>query len=155
MDNSRFLKIVIIVLLVINIGTLAFMWLQHTHHGPDGPPRRDVAGFLEHELKFTDDQRKQFDVLREEHHEQVENIQRRAHEMHDRFFDLLSKQDSSEVKQLADSLAKNQEQVELITFDHFKKVRELCNPEQQKKFDEIIDDALRMMAPHGGPPPPR
>jgi Spy/CpxP family protein refolding chaperone len=153
MDNSRFLKIVIIVLLIINIATLAFMWMQHAHHGPDGPARHDVAGFLEHELKFTDEQRKQFDVLMEEHHEQIENIQHNGRELHNHFFDLLNKQDSSAVKQLADSLAKNQEQIELITFDHFKKVRAICTPEQQKKFDEIIDEALRMMAQHQGPPP--
>ena len=41
--------------------------------------------------------------------------------------------------------------IELTTFYDFKKIRSICNAEQQKKFDEIIGEAFRMM----GPRPPR
>jgi len=43
------------------------------------------------------------------------------------------------------------------TFEHFKKVRALCNEEQKKKFDAIIKQAIGMMGqqqgrPQGPPP---
>ncbi|MGZ3904989.1 MAG: hypothetical protein ACXVC6_14910, partial [Bacteroidia bacterium] len=79
------------------------------------------------------------------------------HAMHHRFFDLLhSQNDSALVKQLADSMAFYQVQMELLTYDHFKKIRAICKPDQQKKFDEVINKALEMMGPPrpGGPPPP-
>lgn len=35
----------------------------------------------------------------------------------------------------------------LDEFTFFQKLRAICNAEQQKRFDEIIQDALRRMAP--------
>ena len=46
-------------------------------------------------------------------------------------------------------------QFELATFYHFQKTRSICTPDQQKKIDEVIDDALRMMAPKPPGPPGR
>ncbi len=152
MDNSRFLKIVIIILLLINIGTLGYMWMQKPQDRP-GPPRKDISGFLTRELNFTEDQKKQFETLRNEHHDAIENIQEKDREMHDKYFDLLQSaaEDSLLVTSLADSMSENRKQIELITFHHFRKVRNICDDKQKKKFDEIINDALRMMAPrlHG------
>jgi len=159
MDNSKFLKIVIIILLIINICTLGFIWTHH-HMGP--PPPHDHGGnagdFLQHELKLNDQQQKQFDQLRDEHHEEAEQLQKEGRELHRKFFDLLhSTADSATVLQLAASIADNQKQMEMMTFNHFKKVRALCTPDQQKRFDEVIDEAMRMMAPKppGREGPPR
>jgi hypothetical protein len=46
---------------------------------------------------------------------------------------------------------------ELGTFYHFQKVRAICDEKQKKKFDEIIKEAARMMAPRrdGQRPPQR
>ena len=55
-------------------------------------------------------------------------------------------------KTAADNVAKNLEQLDLLTFDHFKQVRTICTSQQQKKFDEIIEDVLQMISsgpPHG------
>ena len=49
-------------------------------------------------------------------------------------------------KAAADNVAKNLEQLDLLTFDHFKEVRTICTPAQQKKFDEIIEEVLQMIA---------
>jgi len=156
MDNSKFLKIVIVVLLIINIGTLAFMWTNKPSKMPLPPhERQDVFEFLTHELKFNDEQRNQYDQLRKEHHSEVEAIQKRGRSNHDHFFALLQNKsaDSTLVSQLADSISINQKQIELVTFYHFQKVRAICNSEQQKKFDEVIGEALHKMFPK--PPPHR
>jgi protein CpxP len=171
MENSRFLKIAIIVLLLINIATLTFMWTGRKHydgHMPPPPPHapRPPAAFefLTHELNLDEAQIKQFDALRKEHHENAQLIQEKSRKMHHRFFDLLGNTtaDSALSVQLADSMALFQKQMEMLTFNHFKKVRAICKPGQQKKFDEVINEALQMMAPKpphspqrpDGPPPP-
>lgn len=152
MENSRFLKIVIIILLLINISTLAFMWM---HKGPHGmpPPRQEIGDFLMRELNFTDTQRNQYEKMRDEHRSSVRNLRDRSRELHDDFFELLGTIpiDSIKANQLADSITIIQKQIELSTFYHFQQVRSNCTAEQQKKFDEVINDALIMMAP---PPPP-
>jgi hypothetical protein len=45
-----------------------------------------------------------------------------------------------------------------LTFRHFQQVRNLCNETQKKKFDTVIQQVLRMIAPPQGKPqgpPPR
>jgi Spy/CpxP family protein refolding chaperone len=60
--------------------------------------------------------------------------------------------DTVKVNELADSIVSIQKQIELVTFYHFQKVRAICTAEQQQKFDEVIDEAIRMLGPK---PPPR
>lgn len=151
MENTRFLKITIIVLLLVNIATLIFMLTGHKRHeGHIPPPPHGRAGafeFLTQELKLDEAQIKQFDEMRKQHHENVRNVQEKSRDLHHRFFDLLATSDSAGAVQLADSMAQIQKQIELLTFGHFKQVRDICKPDQQKKFDAVINEALRMMAP--------
>ena len=155
MESARFLKIIIIILILLNIGTLAFLWIQKSpgmhppHHGGGGP-----FEFLSNELNLSEQQREQYKQLRDEHHSEVEGLQEAGREMRHQFFDQLhgASSDSLQVEKLATDIASNQRQIELITFHHFQKVRAICSPEQQKKFDDVIDEALRMMAPRPGPP---
>lgn len=152
MNDSKFLKIAIVILLIINISTLAFFSFRP--HGPRPPhpgmgPGRGPFEFLVRELKMTDEQKSKYETLRDQHHEAVESLREQSHDMHKAFFDLINAEpiDSIRVKNLADSISENQKQIELITFYHFKEVRSICTPEQQKRFDVIIDDALRMLQP--------
>jgi len=155
MESTKFLKLTIIILLLVNIATLIFMWSNHKRHGGHmPPPPHGGAGafeFLAEELKLDAAQIKQFDEMRTRHHENVRNVQEKSRDLHHRFFDLLATSDSSAAVQLADSMAQIQKQIELLTFDHFKQVRAICKPDQQKKFDKVINEALHMMAPK--PPP--
>src|SRR5256885_2285422 len=123
MDNSRFLKIVIIILLLVNIGTLSFMWLHKPHDMPPPHGRGGPAGFLTHELNLTQEQQGQYEKMRDEHHRMVEDLRDKGRELHHRFFELLNSAETSLVRQLADSIASNQKQIDLVTFSHFQKVR--------------------------------
>ena len=150
MNDTRFLKIVIVILLLINIGSISFMWLHH----PPPPPmhERDALHFMIHELKLSDAEQTQFETLKKDHQQAMENFKRTERNLHDKYFGLLSTaSDSMSVTQMADSISNNQKQIELLTFYHFKKVRAILTSEQQKKFDEMIGNALGKMA---SPPPP-
>ena len=149
MNDSRFLKIVIVILLIINIGSISFMWLHH----PPPPPmhERDALHFMIHELNLSDSQQSQFEKLKNAHHEMMDKLQEDGRGFHNRYFDLLhSAADSVTVAQMADSISSNQKQIELITFYHFKNVRAILTADQQKKFDELIGDALSRIAPPPG-----
>jgi len=158
MENTRFLKIIIVLLLLTNTGILCYMWMgnKHEQHMQGPPPGQDVFGFLCKELQLDEQQTRQYEELRDEHHQAVENMQHNGRHLRERLFDMLhnSPVDSAAVKRISDSIAGTQQQIEMVTFYHFQKVRTILKPEQQKKFDEVIQDALRMMAPGGHPPPP-
>lgn len=155
-EKPKFLTALIVALLLLNFGTLAFLWTHGPgQHGPERGP--DVFHFIVHELMMTDAQQKQYAEMRDEHHAKIEELHRQSRDLHDKLFFLLQSPapDSSMVDKVTDSIAANQKQEELITFHHFAQVRAMCTPEQQKKFDEIISEALRMMAPPPAPPPGR
>ncbi len=166
MNNSKFLKIVIVLLLLINLSTISFMWLHR-------PPKKDAVGdFFSKELQFTAKQREQFEALKREHHEAKEALQEMDKEKHDAYLELLKNPsvDSVTVRNAAAEILKIKEKEELAMFYHFKKVRAICDEKQKQLFDKIIKEAARMMGSKqregqgppsrmgggdGPPPPPR
>ena len=152
MNNTRFLKAVIIVLILLNFGTLAFMWFNHPVSGqPDRP--QFAAGFLVKELELSGQQQKEYFLLRENHRNILRQLQEHDKTLHTRFFDQLFSEvpDLKRVGDLADSIAENRKKMEVLTYDHFMQVRQMLTPDQQKKFEKIFDEVLRMVLP---PPPP-
>lgn len=153
MNNSKFLKIVILLLLLINLSTISFLWFNK-------PSKRDAVGdFFTKELQFTAKQKEQFIVLRDSHREEREALKSNDKEVHDAYFDLLKNPtvDSTTFKNAVAEIMKIKEKEELGTFYHFQKVRAICDEKQKQKFDEIIKEAARMMAPprDGQRPPPK
>jgi len=154
MENKKILSFAVIALFLLNLGTLAFLFLGRPHH-PGPPPEGGPAQFLIHELALSTDQQKQFEKLKEEHHSRVMQIQDSLHTLHEAYFDELSSTTTMKADSIENLMSQKQKEIEHITFDHFKKVRGICTPEQQKKFDSVIQEALRIMGPHQGPPPER
>ena len=164
-SKNKWLLWAVVILIVANIAVLGTIWYLHhnNEHRPNGP-----AEFLAKELNFNDQQKEQLHQMENEHHRQAEMIQREIKEARDSFFNLLSNAaDTINKKLLSGVIASKLQQLELMTFDHFAQVRNMCTPEQQKKFDQIIHHVLEMMAPprerepyghergpHGPPPPP-
>jgi hypothetical protein len=149
MKIERFYKAVILVLLLINIGTLAFMWFHRPGRGKmivmEGPAGRPFAPMmLKRELGFSDDQMKQYQSLRLEHREAMKAITMRDREIHKRFFNLaLTKPaDAPEVKATVDSIAAIRKEMEMITYSHFAKMVGLLTPEQKKNFGPVYERLL-------------
>jgi protein CpxP len=155
-EKSKLLWIAVIGLLLLNFSTLAFIWFHHPP-GPHGPEHGNVAEYLIHELKLNDEQVKKFEELKENHHEKIEKIQHELRELHKDFFNLMKTDsvDSLKVNSVAETISSKQKEIELVTFNHFADVRKICTAEQKKIFDNIIDDAMRMMAPRPSGPPGR
>ena len=155
------LYILVGVLLFINIATLGFIWYttikvkteQEMH-----PPRPDKNNsFLSDELGFTGEQSQKFEVLKTEHRRGVENILGQTKELKDGLFDCIKTGDEAKAKEIAGKIAENQRALDLLTYEHFKEVRKICNNEQKNKFDRILKELIRgidaQAPPPNGPPP--
>lgn len=174
--NSKPWKWMVGVLTLLNVTLLVFILMQKGHHPMPSPmmpppPANQGGGpaqMLIHELKFSPDQIKSFDVLKEKHHEAIIKLRDEGHELRDNYFELLKSDnpDINLIKEKGTQIAANQLAIEETTFNHFKDVRNLCTPDQKKRFDSIINDVIKMLGkrgppapgqhPHGGPegPPP-
>jgi len=155
MNNSKFLKIVILVLVLINLSTISFIWLHR-------PTKNEAVGdFFAKELHFTKNQIAQFEVLKKAHREAKESLRELQKKYQNAFLDLLKNPsiDSVTVRKAADKIMVLKESEELAVFYHFQKVRAICNEKQKQKFDEIIKDAARTIGANQNEgcrlPPPR
>lgn len=166
MQRTRFLTVVIVALLVINAGTLAYLFIGQSkpHHPPHRMRKGSPSDLIIEKLKLDEQQQDVFFELRDEHRAEMRDIQRKLSDTRDQYFDGLKTNtiDSTESKRLQNEIGSLMGQIHGSTFKHFTQVRQLCKPEQQKLFDRFIDDILRAMAPpppggkrgHRPPPPP-
>jgi periplasmic protein CpxP/Spy len=136
-------------LTLLNVALLVTIW-QKPPHGPMSHAPRPADRII-HELNFTHDQQNEFEKLKRQHHDAMLDLQSEGRALRDEFFELLKQEnpDQAAVTEKVKAIAKNQEDIEMVTFNHFQQVRKLCNPEQQKRFDNMIKDLLHTMA---GPP---
>lgn len=162
-NNNRWLTIITLFLLTANIATLAFLWMHHKTARRDDdklpPPNGQVFEFINTELKLDSAQRETYRKLREEHQAGVRPLQDSIRKAKDDLYSLLKQPnvDESTLQAAAKKAAEADQQLDIFTFRHFQKLRAICTPAQQQKFDSIIQDVLHRMAPakRQGPPPPR
>lgn len=150
MDKLKLYKIVIVVLVVINLLTIGTIWLVKPKGHRPLPHERPIT-FLSSELGIRGANKETLDKMEAEHHRDKRELLGKNKELRERLFGLLRAPDvdSSTVNRYVDSILVNQKNIELMTFEHFRKVKQLCTPEQQLKLEETIAEAIRMA---GGPP---
>ena len=121
------------------------------------PPGGQVFEFLTHELRLDSSQQEAYKKLRDEHQAGQRELQDNIRDAKDALFSLLKQPDvpDSLVHVYSRKAVEADQQLDEFTFRHFQKLRAICNADQQKRFDEIIQDALhRMAAPRRQGPPP-
>lgn len=182
--KNRFVAVVVIVLVLVNVATLATLWFavlpkrenseqeNFGNGGNFGPPhgfgrphggRRgmEVARqvFVK-ELGLNAEQAAQVERLQEEHSEQMRANMRQAQELRTQLFTLLA-QDSvpnAELQAVQQAIATQQARFTVEVYNHFRAIRNVCTAEQRKKFANVAQDLGRFLGPPpgaGGMPPPQ
>ena len=162
--NNPVLSIIILLLLTANIVTLTLLWINK---GP-GKERREIPPppggggpvfeFVSDELKLDSAQREAYRKLRDEHQAGQKPLQDSIRKAKDAFFSLLQQANAPDslIQAGMKRTSEAEQKLEILTFRHFQKLRALCRPDQQQKFDKIIEDVLHRMAqPRGPGGPPR
>ncbi|XZF13163.1 Spy/CpxP family protein refolding chaperone [Chitinophagaceae bacterium MMS25-I14] len=158
MKTTIFYKAVIVCLLLINTGTLAWLWVQQgRQQGHEGRGNR-ADQLIIGRLHLNEAQQQQFEVLKHEHHGQMLDIQKESAEIHNVLFGLLkdSADNSSKKDSLITALAANDQRKETVTFEHFRKLRAILDVNQKADFDDLVEELGRQLMsgpPHDGPPP--
>ena len=147
MDNNRFLKAIIGVLLLLNIAILLFFSLNRLQK-PEPP-----FEYLMRELDLSAEQRTKYLQIHEEHTAQIRLSRAKVEVLHQQYFHWMAspETDSLKLQVVLDSVAALRVLEEQITFHHFKAVRGLCTPEQAQRFDAIISEVWQRLKQR--PPP--
>jgi protein CpxP len=143
-------------LVLCNIVLIVMMWLKPHREGPPHGGQRARERII-NELKFSEEQVNKYEPLIQEHQQAMGKLRHEGNQYRESLYTNL-KTGMAGVK-TADSfeelIAGNQKRIEMVTYDHFAKVRELCTESQKLTFDKIIGDVvIKMYGPGGHRPPP-
>ncbi|MFI5130888.1 MAG: Spy/CpxP family protein refolding chaperone [Chitinophagales bacterium] len=148
-SRNRNLIFIIAVLLLTNIAVLAyFLWIkQPVQKRGGGNPKIGIADRLKDSVGFSDEQVAQYEKLKDDQWTSLRPMFDEMRKAKDNFFKLLSDPNSSDsvIDRASDVIAQKQKALDVQTFNHFKKVRALCTPEQQAKYDSMIQRMFRKM----------
>jgi Spy/CpxP family protein refolding chaperone len=148
--RNRNLLIIITVLLLTNIGMLAYFLGQKKNTKPCPPVeagRVGVAEMLQKEVGFTEEQTAKYKEMKEKQKQRIKPMYDNMRKAKDSLFRLLSFPDTpdSSVNKAAEVIAQQQKEIDLETFNHFKRVRTLCTPGQETNFDSMVIRMFRKM----------
>ena len=151
-SKNRLLIGLVVLLLIANAVSLAVFWISRIKKER---PQGHAKEFLVTELDLDAAQQKQFDILRKEHRRGVDSLRGELKRAKDELFDLVKNPavNDSMKSASAEAVSRITQKIDLFTVEHFQKVRALCRPDQQKRFDEILHQVTTMMGPPPPPPP--
>ena len=151
--NNKVLSWLIGVLILANIATLTFFWIGHLKDQRNHSPKE----FLAKSLHFSESQKNAYFELAKDHNESANKIREQIKINKENLFQLLKseKVDDSIKKNSTLKISLSIQALDMLTFEHFKKVRALCTEEQKPKFDELIQKMVNSVNnPQKGPQAP-
>lgn len=165
--QRRFTVSVIVLLAVLNIGTLALLWLRAIPRpappAPAGPPsqqRPPSSSVLKRELGLSDEQFEKYLEVREQNRNTADGIREEIHVLKRQMINELFKPepDTLKVERTIQAIAEKQGALERATFDYLRSLKELCGEGQQDKLRRLLDEFFRSTNPppqgSGDRPPP-
>ena len=149
MKKETLLTIAVIALLLLNFGTLGFLWFGRPPH-PPGAGRQQLDRHIVEALHLNAEQRQQFEQLKSAHHEQMLAGDRAYRDALGAYFALLKTEAIVETRRdsLQSVLSQIQNDRASATFQHFREVKNLCTPEQKKAFDALLPELMEVILPH-------
>ena len=155
MEKTKLLTITVIGLLLLNLGSLGFLFLS-SPKGNRPPPhegRPEPKEIIIEKLHFNAAQQKDYTKLIQWHRGEIKNLDKNIRQTKNELYTLLSK---SEVNvKTKDSLIillnSYQKQIEETHFKHFQDIKKLCKPEQQDNFNDLTEELGRIFAPNKPP----
>lgn len=152
--KPNWVLIAVVVLALVNLAVLTAIW---TGRKRPPEPHSDARDFLIRELQLDAAQVRSFDSLRRLHFAVVDPLRENMQHQKEELFDQLQAPTDTVASGIAAAIGEAQTKIDWNTYQHFRALRALCRPGQQQRFDAVIQDVLRSMAPPGpgGPPPPK
>jgi periplasmic protein CpxP/Spy len=148
-SRNKIYVLLIGILLLSNLALVAFFVFNR-------PEKKEVrkekpGSFMKEALKsevgFDDQQMTQFEQMSGEHKQQMRPLFEDIGKTKENFYRLLTQPGTADslLNNSAREIGDKQKHIDLKIFMHFQNIRQLCTPEQQPKFDSLIQRVVRKM----------
>jgi periplasmic protein CpxP/Spy len=143
MSKTKFLTILVVLLLIVNAVTLYFLIEKK-----DGNKRRSTGGnrsyseYISKKLNFDTVQKEQLKHLRDNHKQELDSIRKEERQIQELKTQLLKEgvTDSLKLDSILDLSVAVKKKFERAFHNHFMQIRALCRPDQLKLFNETLDE---------------
>jgi len=146
-SNNKILSVAVVLLLITNIALVIFLMNGKGRNDGKriGGGKGDPSEMMAKELGMTEQQIKEHKQLKEEHFKTIKPFYDSLRAARSAFYALIKDAGVSDSTIAAYSQRINERQAEIdkLTFNHFKRVRNLFTPEQQPKFDEFVQKMMQ------------
>ena len=153
----NWLVLLIAALAIANIALLATIWLRQKEPSNALPAIKegqgDARSILVRELQMDSLQTRRFDTLRQVHFSQMKSLREEMRGAKDALFESLHGP-ATDAEAAAQWIGVLQAKMDLNTYQHFAALRQMLRPDQQDRFDRVIGEVLRSMAPDRKGPHP-
>jgi len=167
MKKTQLLTIAVLGLLLLNGGIL-WVLLRQPQHGPRHPHApASLKNWVIGTLNLNDDQINTYEQLIRDHHSQVVRLESRIKVLRRQSMLQCTLKDSAQEQHTLDALAAAQRELQRQHIEHFRRLYQVCNPEQQALFTDMLRELPQHMPQggqgphrpepgpeHDGPPPP-
>jgi periplasmic protein CpxP/Spy len=147
--RNKTLVFIIVILLLANIVMLVyFLWLKHPDKSFHGDKNSDrFAEALKKDVGFNEIQVARYKQLKDAKWDKIKLRFDDLQKAKDNFFHLIGVENISDsiLNSAADSIAQRQKSLDLQAFSHFKELRKVCTPEQQPKYDSLVQRMFHRM----------
>lgn len=139
MSRTKLYKIIIVFLLVINCGTLAFFMLGGPPHHPPRP------GDLAEKLGIDGEKKQTIFKLEKKHHSTIRGLMDQDRKLHEQLFSHLGT--GFDVTPIHVKIERNNAEIEKLTYAFFHDISAFCTPEQKVELKKMINRRFH----HKGP----
>lgn len=136
MNKTRFLYLVIAVLLLCNVGTLLVLAKGPGPLLHDEGPKKLIA----EKLRFSETQKTQYDALIEQHRTAIREKEAALQGAKTELYALLKEDHSPQKDSVVARIGQIHEAIEQVHFDHFLAIKSLCTPEQLPLFRALTGE---------------
>ncbi|MCX6230433.1 MAG: Spy/CpxP family protein refolding chaperone [Bacteroidetes bacterium] len=150
--KNKFLLRLILLLIVLNLFSVFYIWMQQRNCRCNKLPNRNIEGItavLKDKLQLTDNQVISFKNIREDFFSKEEKLSKLIKSQRDTMNAMMFNQntDTIYVKSIARRVADNEYQMELLRFEQAKVLKEICTPEQMEKFKGLVKEIRDYLKP--------
>lgn len=150
MERTKLLTITVIGLLLLNLATLGFLFLNGPKLGRlPHEGRREPKEIIIEKLHLDAKQQAEYKKLIHWHRGEINQLDDSIRQTKNELYSGLSeKKINSKAKDsLIMLLNSYQKQIEETHFKHFEDIKKLCKPDQQEDFKELTEELSRIFAP--------
>jgi len=153
--NTRFTNTILIIMLLLNLAFIGTWWMssmrsRRMHHDSNGGfhnmQDRGMA-FLTKQLDFDENQQKQAEQVFHQHADKMHTYELAVARLQKEIFKCMAQDvpDSVHAFMYADSVGIWREATQKEFFRSSIAIRQICNPEQKRKYDELMQNMTKRL----------